>query len=337
MRQEQFVSQHSEAWHQLSEWLRLNSLNAKDRQISIQVNKLHWHQDFDFPSTYRQVCQHLALARSRQYSQPLLDKIGNLVLAGHQQFYRPKTNLKEKFFALLLVKLPQTIRQEWILMAISSVLFMGSLITTLIAIQINPDLTYSIVDAGNVAEMEQMYRPDSHARASDTREADSDVLMFGFYIMNNTSIGLRTFASGLLFGIGSIMILLFNGLTIGTVAGHLTQLGYIETFWGFVSGHSAMELIAIIISGAAGLKLSAALLRPGQRSRLRALKENARIALIMMYGATAMFFIAAFIEAFWSPRTFIPVNIKYTVGILLWVLVIAYFCLCGRGKVLDET
>jgi len=337
MRQEQFVSQHNEVWHQLSEWLRLNSLNTKDRHASIQTNKLDWYADFDFPSTYRQVCQHLALAKSRQYSQPLLDKIGNLVLAGHQQFYRPKTNLKEKFFSLLLVKLPQTIRQEWILMAISSVLFMGSLIATLIAIQINPDLTYSIVDAGNIAQMEQMYRPDSHASNAENREADSDVLMFGYYIMNNTSIGLRTFASGLLFGIGSIFILLFNGLTIGTVAGHLTQLGYIETFWGFVSGHSAMELIAIIISGAAGLKLSAALLRPGQRSRLRALKENAKIALVMMYGAAAMFFIAAFIEAFWSPRTFIPINIKYAVGIFLWVIVIAYFCLAGRGKVLDET
>ncbi len=336
MKQEQFVLQHTEVWHRLSEWLRLNSMKADERQTSIKVNKHHWFDDFDFPSTYRQICQHLALARSRQYSQPLLDKIGNLVLAGHQQFYRPKSNLKEKFFSLLLIKLPQTIRQEWVLMTISTLLFMGSLIATLIAIQINPDLTYSIVDAENVAGMEQMYRPDSHARASDAREADSDVAMFGHYIMNNTSIGFRTFASGLLFGIGSIIILLFNGLTIGAIAGHLTQLGYIETFWGFVAGHSAMELTAIIISGAAGLKLSSALLRPGQRSRLRALKENAKVALVMMYGAAAMFFIAAFIEAFWSPRTLIPVNIKYIVGIFLWVLVIAYYCLCGRGKILDE-
>lgn len=332
MRQEQFVQQQTEVWERLSQWLSIQSLKQSARDNRIKQDQLDWYASFDFPSTYRLVCQHLALARSRQYSQPLLDKIGDLVLTGHQQFYKPKANLKDKFFNLLLLELPQTVRGEWRLIALSSLLFMGTLIAMLVAIQINPDLIHSVMQPQQISSVEQMYRPDSHARVGEARNADSDVQMFGYYIMNNTSIGFRTFASGLLFGIGSITILLFNGISIGAVAGHLTHLGYIETFWGFVSGHSAMELGAIIISGAAGLKLSAALLRPGQKSRLRALKDNAAIALVMMYGAAAMFFIAAFIEAFWSPITIIPPLIKYAVGIIFWLLVIAYYSLVGRGK-----
>jgi len=337
MRQEQFVQRHSEQWDQFSEWLRFQAMSKSERQKEQNATNLEWHKSFDFPARYRQLCQHLALARSRQYSQPLLEKLDSLVLQGHQKFYKPKSNLKDKFLSLLLVKLPQTVRQEWRVMLISSLLFMGTFIAMIVAVQINPDIVYSVIDPYQIQEMEAMYEPQSHARVGKAREADSDVLMFGFYIMNNTSIGFRTFAGGLAFGLGSIFALLFNGIVIGTVAGHLTHLGFIETFWGFVSGHSAMELTAIIISGAAGLKLGAALIRPGQKSRLRALRDNANTALVMMYGAAAMFFMAAFIEAFWSPMTIIPVTVKYVVGILLWLLVIGYYGFVGQGKFLDES
>ena len=74
-------------------------------------------------------------------------------------------------------------------------------------------------------DLESMYETGID-RPGRERGADSDVMMFGFYIYNNTSIGFRTFASGLLFGIGSIFTLLYNGLYIGGAAGHLTYLGY---------------------------------------------------------------------------------------------------------------
>jgi len=337
MRQQQFVERHSVEWEQFTQWLELQEMSQSELKKIQHKPEFEWRNSYDFPARYRQLCQHLALARSRQYSQPLLEKLDNLVLQGHQRFYKPKSNLKDKFLSLLMVKLPQTVRQEWRLMLVSSLLFMGTFIAMILAIQINPDIVYSVISPYEIQKMEAMYEPQRHARVGEARDADSDVMMFGFYIMNNTSIGFRTFAGGLVFGLGSIFALLFNGIFIGTIAGHLTHLGFIETFWGFVSGHSAMELTAIIISGAAGLKLGAALIRPGQKSRLRALRDNANIALIMMYGAAAMFFIAAFIEAFWSPMTIIPVNIKYIVGIILWLVVIGYYGLVGRGKFLDES
>ena len=138
------------------------------------------------------------------------------------------------------------------------------------------------------------------------READDNVAMFGFYIWNNVRIGFQTFATGLAFGLGTLFYLVFNGVMIGAVAGYLTEIGYGDPFWSFVSGHSAMELTAIAISGAAGLRLGAALIAPGLRSRKAALVAAARPAVQLMYGAAAMFFAAAFIEAFWSPLTDFP-------------------------------
>jgi uncharacterized membrane protein SpoIIM required for sporulation len=188
------------------------------------------------------------------------------------------------------------------------------------------------MDGAQVRSMEAMYDPDSLMhKLGRERESDSDLYMFGFYIKNNTGIGFRNFAGGMLFGVGTLFFLIFNGLFIGAAAGHLTHLEFIDTFWGFVLGHGSFELTAIVISGVAGLKLAAALIKPGRKSRIRALIDNGKIAVQIMYGAAVMFIIAAFIEAFWSSMV-LPVVIKYMVAAVLWGLVIAYFWLLGRAR-----
>src|SRR3546814_12283951 len=78
--------------------------------------------------------------------------------------------------------------------------------------------------------------------------------MFGLYIANNISIGFRTFAGGLLAGVGSLLGLVFNGVMFGTVAAHLQGIGHGGPFWRFVVGHAAPELSAIVVAGTAGLR-----------------------------------------------------------------------------------
>jgi len=331
MNQEQFIQHHEKTWETLEQWLELKENPPKKRRVKDAPAPQEAKKNYDFPHAYRQVCQHLALARSRLYSQPLIERLSQLVLRGHQHFYKPRGHLLQNITHFLTLGFPATVRQEWRVVALASLLFFGPLIGMVIAIQINPDLIYSIADGDTVRQFQDMYDPERYERLGREREADSDVLMFGFYIRNNTGIGFRTFAGGLLFGVGTLFFLLFNGLQIGAVAGHLTHMGFIETFWGFVSGHSAMELTAIALSGAAGLKLGQALIWPGRKSRLRALRDNSGIAVKIIYGAALMFFIAAFIEAFWSSIAWMPVNIKYGVGIFMWILVISYFIFTGRG------
>jgi uncharacterized membrane protein SpoIIM required for sporulation len=136
----------------------------------------------------------------------------------------------------------------------------------------------------------------------------------------------------MLAGVGSIWFLGSNGVILGAVAGYLTQIGYTETFWSFVAGHSSWELIAIALSGAAGLRLGLAIVAPGGISRRAALVAAARPAVHIMYGAALLFFIAAFVEAFWSPNTEVPFNVKIGVGIAGWVLLLSYFALAGRAR-----
>ncbi|EDN68430.1 integral membrane protein [Beggiatoa sp. PS] len=103
-------------------------------------------------------------------------------------------------------------------------------------------------------------------------------------------------------------------------------------FYSFVVGHSALELIAIALAGAAGFKLGFALLVPGRLTRLQALRHAATHSIVIIYGVILMLLLAAFIEAFWSSNTAIDPNIKYTVGGFLWLSVVSYLVLVGRNR-----
>ena len=288
----------------------------------------------DFPALYREVCQHLSLAQSRRYSPYLIDRLSFLIDQAHQIFYRQShvygdsaLGALSTFFSQIF---PQTVRNESKWLWFSSAVFFLPLIIMIMMIQIWPEFVYSIMAPDTVSGMEAMYDPQAEHIGRE-RGSVSDSKMFGFYIFNNTSIGFRTFATGLLFGIGSIFTLLFNGLYIGAIAGHLTQIGYGSTFWPFVSGHSAMELTAIALSGAAGLKLGFSILIPGRKSRYQSMLDAAGISVKIMAGAALMFFIAAFLEAFWSSSQNISANIKYSVGIAMWLLVFSYFAFAGHA------
>jgi len=284
-----------------------------------------------FPRLYRRACQHLAVARTRLYSLGLIERLEYLVLSAHQRLYGSGTTHRGRLAGFVARDFPQAVRREWRLVLIGALVFYLPLVGMLVAPQLDPDLVYTVLDPDTAKEIETMYEPGGD-RIGESRDSDSDTLMFAFYVYNNTSIGFRTFAGGLLFGIGSLFILLYNGLVIGAVGGHLTRIGYGEPFWSFVAGHSALELTAVVLSGAAGLRLGLALIAPGRHTRAEALHRGASSAVPIIGGAAAMFFAAAFIEGFWSSMGFIPAQIKYGVGLTLWALVLAYFALQGRGR-----
>ncbi len=325
MKQQLFEQRHAADWQRFArrlEQLEKGKVPAKDASV--------------FAADYRQLCQQLALAEERGYSSQLVDRLQQLAMRGHQQFYRHRSHLGAQLIGFLLAGFPRLVRQEWRAVLAGIVLFFGSLILMGLLAWGFPELIYTLMDPEHVRSMEQMYDPAAR-RIGRFAERDSgdDWVMFGFYIMNNIGIAFQTFASGLLFGLGSLFFLLYNGLVIGAVAGHLTRIGYGDTFWSFVIGHGAFELTAIAFAGAAGLKLGWALLAPGRMPRAQALRQAAQTAIRLVAGVILLLLIAAFVEAFWSSMTYASSLNKYLVGALLWLLVIVYFLFAGRRHAPD--
>jgi uncharacterized membrane protein SpoIIM required for sporulation len=322
MKQRTFEKAHEEKWAKLEHWL--NQLEKrKSEQQAINNGQ--------FPQLYRQLCQHLAIARDRHYTPHLVERLNRLVLRGHQHLYQTQTQLTSKIIRFILADFPQRVRQESRLIALSSLLFFGPLLSIFISIQFNPALVYSLLDQGEVSLIEYMYNPAAE-HLGRNRDADSDFQMFGYYIQHNISIDFQTFAGGILFGLGSLFFLIFNGLYIGCIAGHLVHVGYSEPFFSFVAGHSSFELMALVLAGATGLKIGLALIAPGRLTRLQALHQAAAKSVYLIYGIIGMSVLAAFLEAFWSSSMAIDPLIKYSVGGALWLLLISYFIFIGRNR-----
>ena len=282
-----------------------------------------------FPADYRRLCSQLALARERHYSNRLIDRLAGLTLRAHQQLYRAAPGRLAAIKRFFSAEFPALVRAEAALVGLCALLFYLPLLAMAAATYTNPALIYSLLDPPAVNAAEQMYRPENRIAAE--RPADSDVLMFGFYIYNNIGIGFRTFAGGLLFGVGTIAILIFNGVFIGALSGYLTGLGYQQTFYPFVIAHGAFELTAIVLAGAAGMRLGLALLAPGRYSRGQALTRAAAGVIKLVYGVAALLLLAAFIEAFWSSKDTLPVALRYAVGAGCWLLLGVYLLFAGRG------
>lgn len=320
MKQTQFEARHQAEWQ------------ALDRQLQqLEQGKPLGSEAGAFAATYRRLCQQLALAESRAYAASLVERLQQLNLRAHQQLYRPRQNLGPRLLGFVVGGFPRQVRAAWRSILLASLLFYGSLLVMGLLVYLFPDLIYSLLSPQQVARVEAMYDPDSSRLGPfGARGSGDDWLMFGFYIMNNIGIAFQTFASGLLLGLGSLFFLLFNGLNIGAIAGHLLRIGYDETFGSFVIGHGAFELTAITFAGAAGLQLGGALLAPGPRSRRAALREAARGCVGLLGGVIGLLLIAAFVEAYWSSVAQFSAGVKYLVGGTLWLLVGAYFLLGGR-------
>ncbi len=323
MKQGQFEQLYQAEWERIAQLIAALEDNRNHRVPSAELA--------EFSSLYRRLCHYHALARERHYSSYLVDRLGDLVIRGHQQLYLRKQPLLLMLLRFVTTDFPRLVRQEQAYFWIASALLYLPGLLLFLATLWQQDLVYTMMAPSQVENFESMYNPANRVVGS-AREADTNWQMFGFYISNNIGVSFRTFATGLVWGLGSIFFLVYNGLVFGAVAGHLTNLGYTETFFTFVVGHGSFELTAIVISGAAGLKLGYHLINPGNHTRLESLKRAGAVAIRLVYGVILMLVIAAFIEAFWSSSNALPAGQKYLVGAFLWAVVIAYLTLSGRSR-----
>jgi uncharacterized membrane protein SpoIIM required for sporulation len=148
---------------------------------------------------------------------------------------------------------------------------------------------------------------------------------------NNIGVCLKSIAGGLLGGLGTLYILINNGLLMGSIAALVAQNQLAVPFWAFVLPHGSLELPAIFISGGAGLMIAKALLFPARYRRRDAFKVYGPQIAQLVFGMIPMLLLAGTIEGFVSPNPAIPDALKYLLGTVIFCGLIAY-CLPRSGK-----
>jgi uncharacterized membrane protein SpoIIM required for sporulation len=319
-----FEQQYQAEWDELAAQVRLIfEGRAKQSATSRPIRGEH------VASLYRRACEHLALARARAYPRYMIDKLERITSDAHQVIYQRREFGLTRAWHAVAYDFPRAVRAHAGYVWLAAALFMIPTLLVGWLVYERPDLILSVVDGETAAKFEEMYSDSAEAIGS-TRGANENWIMFGFYIKNNISVAFQCFAGGMLAGVGSMFFLIYNGVFGGAIGGYLTERGLSHNFYSFVVTHAAFELTAIVLSGAAGLRLGHALIAPGRKTRLQSMVDASKDILPIIYGFVVMLIIAAAIEAFWSSARWLPSEVKYSVAAICWLAVLLYLTLQGR-------
>jgi uncharacterized membrane protein SpoIIM required for sporulation len=300
---------------QAPQWSELEKLLARhDKELEPER----------FLDLYRMCCEHLVLAQARGFPAHVIERLSIVTARAHQIVYRRSEFGLARALRILTLTFPQSVRANRHYVLIAAALLMLPAIAIGVATYLRPDLILSVVDSRTAAEFEQMYGPAARS-IGHVRDSGDDWSMFGFYIMNNIGIAFQCYVTGVLLGLGSVFFLFWNGIYMGAIAGYVTARGFGTTFFSFVVTHSAFELTAIALCGAAGLHVGRSILFPGRVARLVSMQSAARDTSSIVFGSAVMLLIAAALEAFWSSATWVPPTAKYACAAACWTLVLLFF------------
>jgi uncharacterized membrane protein SpoIIM required for sporulation len=316
MTERNFIIRRGKFWQEFSQALGSPQL----------MRKRAWR----FPQDFRELSQDLNTARAHGFDPALVERLNRLVLEGHQRLYDCREFSLKPFLTFVTRTFPRQVRANWRGLAAACLIFYGLALFFAVLCLRFPEMAYRVLPGNTAESLEEMYNPQS-SHFLKPREVAGDADMFGYYIYNNIGIAFRTFAGGILGGLGSLFFLAYNALILGAAAGHIINLGFGETFFSFIIGHSSFELTAIIFSAQAGLLLGYRFFAVRGLSRSASIRRAGREALPIIAGAALLLVIAAVVEAFWSSQSAILPQLRYVLGGLGWVLLILYFALAGRG------
>ncbi|HWB73157.1 MAG TPA: stage II sporulation protein M [Egibacteraceae bacterium] len=147
---------------------------------------------------------------------------------------------------------------------------------------------------------------------------------------NNIRVGITAFAGGILVCALTVYILLVNGANVGAVAGLFAAAGQQAKFWGLILPHGLLEITAVFVAGASGLRLGWTLVDPGDRPRGAALVEEGRRAVVIVIGLVAVFAVAGVIEGFVTGSS-LPTWARVGIGLLAEATFLVYVVARGRA------
>ena len=276
----------------------------------------------DLGLLYRQAAADLSGVRADPTSRTLEEYLNRLVGRAHNLVYSGRHVTFGSLWEFLLHGYPRLLRQMLPYLGLATAVFLGTFCLGMLLQLLRPD--FAALWLGP-AMMDKINRHEmwTDAVLSMKPQASSQIMT------NNMSVCFLTFAAGITGGLGTLFLLFNNGLQIGTVLACCAQHGMAGSLLAFMVSHGALEIPSIMLAGAAGLRLGAGILFPGQLRRRDALAEAGTQAVQLVSVTIPMLIVAGSFEAFLSP-THAPVALKCAVGAVLFTGLCLWWAEGGR-------
>lgn len=261
---------------------------------------------------YRQVASDLSTLRHDKTSAALAHQINHLLARAHHIIYSGRKSTWRNFFHFLRYGYPRVFRRQIGFVFASLVLMLGGALVAAAFTLANPRFAEPILGPRIIESI------DRHEMWTQSIVSVAPQTASGL-MTHNLTVTFVGYAGGLLFGVGTVYILFFNGLMLGAVAVACQHAGMAIPLWSFVAAHGSLELPSIVISGAAGLRIGYGMLFPGLYRWKDSVAKAGIEATQLVSGIIPMLVIAGSLEAFLSPSS-APVALKFGVGAALFTL-----------------
>ncbi|MFN6943337.1 MAG: stage II sporulation protein M [Cytophagaceae bacterium] len=307
MKETDFISQNKKKWQEFEHMLATENKDP---------NKL--------TDLYVQITDDLSYARTFYPNRSVRFYLNNLA---QQLFYdvnKQRRNSLKNFMNFWSFQVPRVVYESRKELMLSLAIFVIAMAIGVFSSVQDPDFPKVILGESYVAmTMENIQSGDPMAVYKKSGQFD----MFLGITMNNLLVAFRTFVTGLLLAVGTVLIMLYNGIMVGAFQYFFIEKGlFLESFLT-IWLHGTLEISAIIIAGGAGLKLGSGLIFPGTYSRLQAFKLSGRKGLIIMMSLVPVFVLAALIEGFITRYTEMPNLLRGGLILASLLFIVGYYAL----------
>jgi uncharacterized membrane protein SpoIIM required for sporulation len=305
MRETKFIEQNREKWSEFEDMLRDNHRDPE------KLNDL-----------YIQIMDDLSYARTFYPNRSVRMYLNGMAQRIFHNVYRGKRFPAGRFRQFWTDELPRLMWESRQALLLSFSIFSLACVIGVVSSRINPDFARVILGDGYVEmTLRNIENNDPMAVYKESKPLGMSVGIAA----NNLFVALRTAIFGVLASIGTVFILMYNGIMLGAFQYFFVEKGLFWQSFLTIWIHGTLEISAIIIAGAAGLVAGSGLLFPGTYTRYQAFQLSMRRGLKIFIGLIPMFMLAAFFEGFLTRYTDTPAAVRFMFILTSLAFVLGYF------------
>ncbi len=310
-----FVARRRQAW----EAFRLKTTDLQRRGIS----ELNGEEVVHYAGEYREIAADLARARTYGVDPRVVESLDRIVAMGHHMIYGLHHVRRTSWREILLQQLPAAVVQARAYVLAACTLFAVPGAVGYSLIRERPDVATEIMPSELIARAEAGGQRQAEGVGYAEIPSTYLPLVTSNIVTNNVQVAFGAFAFGVTAGVGTVLVLVFNGLFFGAVLGMFANYGLAGWILTFVAGHGVLELTAIFIAGGAGLLVARAIVAPGDMARRDALVVRGSLAIRLLGASVCLLLLAGTIEGFLSASD-APTAVKVGVSIATAALLVLY-------------
>jgi uncharacterized membrane protein SpoIIM required for sporulation len=249
---------------------------------------------------YRRTAVHLAQASTRTHDMALIQYLNGLTAAAHSVIYLPpRQPALRGAVQFALQGFGQTIARTWRYHVVAALLLFGGALVAYFAAQHDLGAAYALSMPGDTRRPGSTREQLEEVLRSGRDTAGGGKFMFMSYLFaHNLKVGVLAMALGVLAAVPTVLLLVLNGMILGSFVATHHQAGIDLELWAWILPHGVTEIGAIILCGGIGLMLGQAVVNPGLLERRESLRRAGVEAGLMCVGIAGMLSLAAIIESY---------------------------------------